>query len=203
MLKVVLDTNIFVSAVLKPHSDLAKIFELVREDKIKLILSEDILSEIRAVLLYPKIKKCHRRTQKEIDEFLNKASQASILAQGRIDKVIVGADRIAVNGDIANKIGTYNLAVLCKYHKIPFYAAAPASTFDLRIKSGKDIQIEQRPAKEVTHLFFKKPIAGHNIKVFNPAFDVTPHELITAIITDKGIIKPPLKENISRILGNR
>ncbi len=85
MLKVVLDANIFVSAVLKPHSDLAKIFELVREDKIKLILSEDILSEIRAVLLYPKIKKRHRRTRKEIDEFLNKASQASILAQGRID----------------------------------------------------------------------------------------------------------------------
>jgi len=85
MLKVILDANIFVSAVLKPHSDLAKIFELVREDKIKLILSEDILSEIRAVLLYPKIKKRHRRTQKEIDEFLNKASQASILAQGRID----------------------------------------------------------------------------------------------------------------------
>jgi hypothetical protein len=85
MLKVVLDANIFVSVVLKPHSDLAKIFELVREDKIKLILSEDILSEIRAVLLYPKIKKRHRRTQKEIEEFLNKASQASILAQGRID----------------------------------------------------------------------------------------------------------------------
>ena len=85
MLKVVLDANIFVSAVLKSHSDLAKIFELVREDKIKLILSEDILSEIRAVLLYPKIKKRHRRTQKEIEEFLNKVSQASILAQGRID----------------------------------------------------------------------------------------------------------------------
>jgi hypothetical protein len=85
MLKLVLDANIFVSAVLKPHSDLAKIFELVREDKIKLILSEDILSEIRAVLLYPKIKKRHRRTRKEIEEFLNKASQASILAQGRID----------------------------------------------------------------------------------------------------------------------
>ena len=85
MLKVVLDANIFVSAVLKPHSDLAKIFELVREDKIKLIFSEDILSEIRAALLYPKIKKRHRRTQKGIDEFLNKASQASILAQGRID----------------------------------------------------------------------------------------------------------------------
>jgi putative PIN family toxin of toxin-antitoxin system len=84
MLKVVLDANIFVSAVLKPHSDLAKIFELVREDKIKLILSEDILSEIRAVLLYPKIKKRHMRTQKEIEEFLNKVSEASLLAQGRM-----------------------------------------------------------------------------------------------------------------------
>ena len=85
MLKVVLDANIFVSAVLKPHSDLAKIFELIREDKIKLILSEDILSEIRAVLLYPKIRRRHRRSQMEIDEFLNRASRASILAQVRID----------------------------------------------------------------------------------------------------------------------
>jgi len=85
MFKVVLDANIFVSAVLKPHSDLAKIFELVREDKVKLVLSEDILSEIKAVLLYPKIKKRHRLTRKEIEEFLSKASQASILAQGRIN----------------------------------------------------------------------------------------------------------------------
>ncbi len=85
MLKIVLDANIFVSAVLKPHSDLAKIFELVREDKIKLVLSEDILSEVRAVLLYPNIKKRHRRTRKEIEEFLDKAFQVSILAQGGID----------------------------------------------------------------------------------------------------------------------
>jgi putative PIN family toxin of toxin-antitoxin system len=90
MLKIVLDANIFVSAVLKPHSDLAKIFGLIREDKIKLILSEDILSEIRAVLLYPKIKKRRRRAQKEIEEFLNKASQASILAQGRIEPDEIG-----------------------------------------------------------------------------------------------------------------
>ncbi len=85
MLKIVLDANIFVSAVLKPHSDLAKIFELIREDKIKLILSEDILSEIKAVLLYPKIKKRHRRNRKEVEEFLNKAFQVSILAHGRIN----------------------------------------------------------------------------------------------------------------------
>ncbi len=92
MLKLVLDANIFVSAVLTPHSHLAKIFELIREDQIKLILSEDILPEIRAVLLYPKIKKRHRRTRKEIQEFLNKASQASILVQGRIDCDEIGDD---------------------------------------------------------------------------------------------------------------
>jgi len=126
---------------------------------------------------------------------------ATLMSQGKIDKVIVGADRIASNGDSANKIGTYNLAVLCNYHKVPFYIAAPESTFDLKINSGKDIQIEQRPAKEVTQLFFKKPIAEKGIKVFNPAFDVTPHNLITAIITDKGVIKNPDKRNISRLLG--
>lgn len=125
---------------------------------------------------------------------------ATLMQQGKIDKVIVGADRIAANGDAANKIGTYNLAVLSQYHKIPFYIVAPDSTFDLRIKTGKDIPIEQRNAEEVTQLFFKRPIAGGDIKVFNPAFDVTPHDLITAIITDKGIIRPPYKINIKKLL---
>jgi len=126
---------------------------------------------------------------------------ATLMQQGKIDKVIAGADRIARNGDAANKIGTYNLAVLCRYHKIPFYIAAPASTFDLTIKTGKDIPIEQRKLEEVTELFFKRPIAPEGVKVFNPAFDVTSHRLITAIITDKGVIKPPYRNNIARILG--
>lgn len=126
---------------------------------------------------------------------------ATLMRQGKIDKVITGADRIARNGDSANKIGTYNLAVLANYHRIPFYIAAPHSTFDLRIKSGKDIPIEERGAAEVTELFFKKPIAPTDVKVFNPAFDVTAHNLITAIITDKGIITAPYKKNILRILG--
>jgi methylthioribose-1-phosphate isomerase len=126
---------------------------------------------------------------------------ATLMQQGRINKVITGADRIAANGDAANKIGTYNLAVLSKYHKIPFYIAAPASTFDLRIKSGKDIPIEQRPREEATRLFFQKPIAPKGIKIFNPAFDVTPSHLITAIITDRGIVRPPYKRNIHKILG--
>ncbi len=125
---------------------------------------------------------------------------ATLMKQGRINKVIAGADRIAENGDTANKIGTYSLAVLSQYHKIPFYIAAPASTFDLKIKTGKDIPIEQRDRKEITELFFKHPVAPKGIKVFNPAFDVTPQNLITAIITDKGIIRPPYGKNIRSII---
>ncbi|MFZ2357627.1 MAG: S-methyl-5-thioribose-1-phosphate isomerase [Candidatus Omnitrophota bacterium] len=125
---------------------------------------------------------------------------AALMKQGRISKIIAGADRIAANGDTANKIGTYTLAILARYHRIPFYISAPVSSFDLSIKTGKQIIIEQRPAEEVTSLFFKKPIACSGVKVFNPAFDVTSNNLITAIITDKGIIKPPFKINIKRIL---
>lgn len=126
---------------------------------------------------------------------------ATLMRQGRIDKVIAGADRIAANGDTANKIGTHNLAVLSKYHRVPFYIAAPVSTFDSKIKSGKDIPIEERSGAEVSELLFKRKIAPQGVKIFNPAFDVTAHNLISAIITDKGIIRKPYKENISRILG--
>lgn len=126
---------------------------------------------------------------------------ATLMSQGAVSLVIAGADRIASNGDTANKIGTYSLAVLSHYHKIPFYIAAPESTFDLGIASGKDIPIEQRDKKEVTELFYKRPMALKGVKVYNPAFDVTPSELITAIITDKGIIKAPYKKNIKRILS--
>lgn len=140
--------------------------------------------------------------KKGIDVTLNCDNMAAtLMKQGKIDKVIVGADRIASNGDTANKIGTYNLAVLSKYHKIPFYVAAPASTFDFKIKSGKDIPIEERSAHEITESLFKKPISVNGVKVFNPAFDVTAHNLITAIITDKGIIRPPFRENIAKVLG--
>lgn len=124
---------------------------------------------------------------------------ATLMRQGRIDKVIVGADRIALNGDTANKIGTYNLAVLSRYHHLPFYIAAPVSTFDLKLASGEDIPIEERKPQELTELFFKNPVACGGIKVLNPAFDVTPHNLITAIITERGIIRPPYKRNIIRI----
>jgi methylthioribose-1-phosphate isomerase len=124
---------------------------------------------------------------------------ATLMRQGKIDKVITGADRIAANADAANKIGTYNLAVLSRYHKIPFYLAAPFSTFDLEKKSGREIPVEERPGREVTDLFFKRPIAPKNTRVFNPAFDITDHKLISAIITDRGIIRPPYFKNIRKI----
>jgi methylthioribose-1-phosphate isomerase len=125
---------------------------------------------------------------------------ATLMQKKKINKVITGADRITSNGDAANKIGTYNLAILAKYHKVPFYIAAPASTFDLKMKSGKDIIIEERKPEEITELFFKNPIAPKGVKVFNPAFDVTYHDLITAIITDRGVIRAPYKKNILRII---
>ena len=117
---------------------------------------------------------------------------ATLMEQGRITKVIVGADRIAVNGDTANKIGTYSVACLAKMHKIPFYVAAPSSTLDFKKKHGSEIPIELRGAEEVTKMGGRK-IAPAQIRVHNPAFDVTPHSLIAGFITEKGIVKPPFK----------
>ena len=125
---------------------------------------------------------------------------AKLMQEKKIEAVIVGADRIASNGDFANKIGTFNLAVLCKFHRIPFYVAAPLSTFDLKISSGKDIEIEMRDPNEVTKIMFKRLVAPRGAKVLNPAFDVTTHGLISAIITEKGIIREPYKKNIMNIL---
>jgi methylthioribose-1-phosphate isomerase len=122
-----------------------------------------------------------------------------LMKQGHIDAVITGADRIAANGDTANKIGTYSLSVLAREHGIPFYIAAPSSTFDLRIKSGNEIPIEQRAAEEVT-TFEKTQIAPEGVKVYNPAFDVTEAANITAIITEKGVIENPSTESISKHL---
>ena len=122
---------------------------------------------------------------------------ASVIKDKKIDKIIVGADRIASNGDTANKIGTYNLAVLAKHHGIPFYVVAPMSTFDLKIKSGKGIPIEQRKKSEVTEVRGVS-IAPKKVGVWNPAFDVTPHNLITSIITEHGILKPPYREALKK-----
>jgi len=123
---------------------------------------------------------------------------ATLMAQGKVDKIIVGADRIAKNGDFANKIGTYSLAVLAKEHKIPFYVAAPSSTFDFSLRTGKDIPIEKRSADEIRRIKGKL-IAPKDIKVYNPAFDVTPNRLVGAIITEKGIFKKPFNRTLKRI----
>lgn len=126
---------------------------------------------------------------------------ADLMRRGSVSAVFVGADRIAANGDFANKIGTYALAVLAGYHKIPFYCVAPFSTFDLKLPNGRHIPIEERDGKEVTSLYFKSPIAPEGVRVFNPAFDVTPASLVTAIITEKGIIRPPFEETIKKAYG--
>ena len=114
----------------------------------------------------------------------------ALMQQGRIHVCVVGADRITANGDVANKIGTYSVAVLAHAHGIPFYVAAPSSTIDLSMPSGEQIPIEQRDPREVTHVRGKESIAPDGVEVFNPAFDVTPARLITGIITEKGIFKP-------------
>jgi methylthioribose-1-phosphate isomerase len=122
----------------------------------------------------------------------------TFMHQGLIDAVIVGADRIAANGDVANKIGTYPLAVLARQHDIPFYVAAPFSTLDLKIPDGSHIPIEQRDAREVTHIGGVR-IVPDGVSVFNPAFDVTPNEFVTAIITDRGVALPPYTESLERL----
>jgi methylthioribose-1-phosphate isomerase len=119
---------------------------------------------------------------------------------GAIEAVIVGADRIAANGDVANKIGTYGVAVLANRHKIPFYVAAPTSTIDLQTATGDDIPIEERDVNEVT-MIGEKRIAPYGIEVRNPAFDITPAELVTAIITEKGIVKKPFKKNLKQLFS--
>ena len=121
--------------------------------------------------------------------------------QKNVDLVIVGADRIAGNGDVANKIGTYTVAVLANANKIPFYVAAPLSTIDLSLTSGNQIPIEERTAQEVVEIHGKRT-APDGIEVRHPAFDVTPNELVTAIITEKGIARPPYTESLRKLSGS-
>ena len=121
------------------------------------------------------------------------------LKSGRIGCVVVGADRIAANGDVANKIGTYGVAVLAKENNVPFYVAAPISTLDLTLASGDEIPIEERAAKEVTHVQGVQ-VAPDGIKVANPAFDVTPNRYVTAIITEKGVARAPFVDSLRKLL---
>mgnify|MGYP001048264925 CR=1 FL=1 len=123
---------------------------------------------------------------------------ATLIRDGKIDLIIVGADRIALNGDTANKIGTFMLSVVAKAYNVPLYIAAPISTIDFHIETGDEIEIEERSPEEVTHMNGKR-IAAEGIDVYNPAFDVTPNENIAGIITEKGILRPPYKENILKL----
>jgi methylthioribose-1-phosphate isomerase len=124
---------------------------------------------------------------------------AQVMREGRVQAVVVGADRIAANGDTANKIGTYSLALLAAAHEIPFYVAAPSSTFDLRIESGDQIPIEHRDPREITHGFGQQT-APDGVRVYNPAFDVTPARLITAMVCERGVIRPVTRETIRAML---
>lgn len=123
---------------------------------------------------------------------------ATLIRDGKIDLILVGADRVASNGDTANKIGTFMLSVVAKAYGVPFYIVAPTSTIDFEIETGKEIVIEERDDKEVTHIGGVR-VAPEGVKVYNPAFDVTPNENITAIVTEKGVVKPPFKENLLKI----
>jgi methylthioribose-1-phosphate isomerase len=124
---------------------------------------------------------------------------AQVMREGKVQLAVVGADRIAANGDTANKIGTYGVALLARAHGIPFYVAAPSSTFDLSLPDGSSIPIEQRDPREITH-GFGRPTAPEGISVYNPAFDVTPAPLISAIITERGIVRPVNAESIQRVI---
>ena len=124
----------------------------------------------------------------------------ALMRQGKVDLVVVGADRIAANGDTANKIGTYGVAVLAREHNVPFYVAAPLSTIDLDTPDGDHIPIEERSAREVTHVGGSR-IAPDGARVWNPAFDVTPHRLIAGIITERGIFRPPYSESLRKALA--
>ena len=128
----------------------------------------------------------------------NMASQ--VMKKGLIDAVFVGCDRVAANGDACNKIGTSGVAVLAKYYGIPFYVLGPTSTIDMSIASGDDIVIEERSPDEITEMWYKERMAPEGVKVYNPAFDVTSHELIAGIVTEKGIARPPYTESLRRIM---
>ena len=126
---------------------------------------------------------------------------SALMREGKINAVFVGCDRVALNGDTANKIGTSGVAIIAKHYGVPFYVCAPSSTIDINTKTGDDIIIEQRKSEEVTSMWYEKPMAPDNINVYNPAFDVTDNSLISAFVTEKGVIRAPFDEGFKKILG--
>jgi methylthioribose-1-phosphate isomerase len=174
----------------------AVIFELARRGKRPQVWAD----ETRPLLQGARLTMWEMQ-QRNIDATLIcDSAAAQVMREGRVQAVITGADRIAANGDTANKIGTFSVATLAKVFGIPFYVAAPATTFDLSIATGADIPIEQRAAEEVTS-GFGQPTAPAGSRVYNPAFDVTPADLIAAIITDRGVIRPVDQFTIAKIIS--
>lgn len=162
-------------------------------------LREVYASETRPVLQGARLTVWELVTAGVPVQLISDNMAAALMQQKKADLVIAGADRIAADGAAANKIGTYSLAVLAQYHRVPFYIAAPLSTFDLQIAHGRDIPIEMRPADEIRRVANQCLITVPEVPCWNPAFDVTPPELIHGIITEKGIIRPPYPKNIQQI----
>ena len=156
---------------------------------------EVFVNETRPFLQGARLTAWELRKEKIPATLLTDNMAGYLMQKGQVDVVLVGCDRVAANGDVANKIGTYTLAVLAERHDIPFYVAGPTSSIDLTCPSGKDIPIEQRDPTEVSHMF-GRPLAPRGMPVFNPAFDVTAKELVTAIITEVGVILPPYQKNL-------
>jgi methylthioribose-1-phosphate isomerase len=125
---------------------------------------------------------------------------SSLMAEGKIQSVFVGCDRVAADGDVANKIGTSGVAIIAKHYNIPFYVCAPTSTIDMNTKTGEKIVIEQRNPLEVTEMWYNNRMSHRDVNVYNPAFDVTEHDLITAIITEKGVVSGDLAEGLNKIM---
>ncbi len=167
-----------------------------RKGKIKKVL----VDETRPYLQGARLTMWELHQDKIPCELITDSMAAHLMKTEKIDAVLVGADRIASNGDVANKIGTYNLAILCHYHKIPFYVVAPTSTVDMNILSGAQIPIEERSHKEVTHIK-TYAIAPLNSVARHPAFDVTPVVLISAIVTEKGVVQPPSSHAIKELFN--
>ena len=156
---------------------------------------EVFVNETRQYLQGARLTAWELKKEKIPATLITDSTAGYLMQKGEVDAVVVGCDRVAANGDVANKIGTYTIAVLARRHGIPFYVAGPTSSIDVDCASGKDIPIEQRDAKEVSHIF-GKAVAPKGTRILNPAFDVTSQDLITAIITEKGVIHPPYQQNI-------
>ncbi|MDZ7718877.1 MAG: S-methyl-5-thioribose-1-phosphate isomerase [Balneolaceae bacterium] len=166
------------------------------EDKLKMVWVNETRPLLQGARLTAwELKKTEVPQRLQVD-----SAAANLMKNNEIDLVIVGADRISSLGDTFSRIGTYSLAVLANAHDIPFYVAAPLSTVDMELKDSDDFELEEREPEEVTH-FANKGTAPDKVDVYNPAFDITPHNLITAFITEKGIIKPEFKENFEKLLN--